>query len=89
MLFKSLALEFGATALGVILTGMGEDGALGLQSLHDAGGVTIAQNFASSVIHGMPGAAIALGAADFALPPEDIARAILDFARRGRPPLEW
>ena len=88
VLFKSLAAEFGAAALGVILTGMGEDGAIGLQTLHDAGGVTIAQNFSSSVIHGMPGAAIALGAADFALPPEDIARAILDFVRRGRPPLE-
>lgn len=89
VLFKSLAAEFGSSALGVILTGMGEDGALGLQALHDAGGVTIAQNFASSVIHGMPGAAIALGAADFALPPDDIARAMHDFARRGRPPLEW
>ena len=84
VLFKSLATEFGSSALGVILTGMGEDGALGLQVLHDAGGVTIAQNFSSSVIHGMPGAAIALGAADFALPPEDIATAMLDFARRGR-----
>ncbi len=89
VLFKSLATEFGPSALGVILTGMGEDGALGLQALHDAGGVTIAQNFSSSVIHGMPGAAIALGAADFALPPEDIATAMRDFARRGRPPLEW
>lgn len=89
VLFRSLAAEFGAAALGVILTGMGEDGAIGLQALHDSGGVTIAQNFSSSVIHGMPGAAIALGAADFALPPADIARAMLDFARRGRPPLEW
>ena len=89
VLFKSLAAEFGPAALGVILTGMGEDGAIGLQTLRDAGGVTIAQNFASSVVHGMPGAAIRLGAADFALPPDDIARAILDFARRGRPPLEW
>ena len=88
VLFKSLAAQFGAAALGVILTGMGEDGAIGLQTLHDAGGVTIAQNFSSSVVHGMPGAAIALGAADFALPPDDIARAILDFVRRGRPPLE-
>ena len=88
VLFNSLATEFGAAALGVILTGMGEDGALGLRALHDAGGVTIAQNASSSVIHGMPGAAIRLGAADFALPPEDIARAILDFARRGRS-LQW
>ena len=89
VLFRSLAAEFGASALGIILTGMGEDGAIGLQALHDAGGVTIAQNFSSSVIHGMPGAAIRLGAADFALPPDDIALAILDFVRRGRPPLEW
>jgi two-component system, chemotaxis family, protein-glutamate methylesterase/glutaminase len=88
VLFQSLAAEFGAAALGVILTGMGEDGAIGLQALHDAGGVTIAQNFSSSVVHGMPGAAIALGAADFALPPDDIATAMLEFARRGRSPLE-
>jgi two-component system, chemotaxis family, protein-glutamate methylesterase/glutaminase len=84
VLFQSLAQEYGAAALGVILTGMGEDGAIGLRALHDAGGVTVAQDEESSVIHGMPGAAIALGAADFALPPVEITRAILEFAKRGR-----
>jgi two-component system chemotaxis response regulator CheB len=89
VLFRSLAEAFGSSALGVILTGMGEDGAVGLQALHDAGGVTIAQDEHSSVIHGMPGAAMALGAVDFALPPEEIAQAILEFSRRGRSMLEW
>jgi two-component system, chemotaxis family, protein-glutamate methylesterase/glutaminase len=84
VLFQSLAAEFGPAALGVILTGMGADGAAGLQALHEAGGVTIAQNEESSVIHGMPGAAISLGAADFTLPPLEITRAILEFTRRGR-----
>jgi two-component system chemotaxis response regulator CheB len=89
VLFQSLAKEFTSSALGVILTGMGEDGAAGLQAMHDAGGVTIAQDEHSSVIHGMPGAAIALGAADFALPPDEIAQAILEFSRRGRGLTDW
>jgi two-component system, chemotaxis family, protein-glutamate methylesterase/glutaminase len=89
VLFNSLATEFPSSALGVILTGMGEDGAQGLKAMHGAGCVTIAQDADSSVIHGMPGAAIAIGAADFILTPDDIARAMLEFARRGRAPFEW
>jgi two-component system, chemotaxis family, protein-glutamate methylesterase/glutaminase len=89
VLFNSLAAAYPSSSLGVILTGMGEDGAQGLKAMRDAGGVTIAQDAESSVIHGMPGAAIALGAADFILSPEDIARAMIEFARRGRHPFDW
>ncbi len=84
VLLRSLAQEYGSKALGVILTGMGEDGVSGLTALHDAGGTTIAQDEQSSVIHGMPGIAIERGAADFALPPLEIVKAILEFTRRGR-----
>jgi two-component system, chemotaxis family, protein-glutamate methylesterase/glutaminase len=89
VLFNSLAAAYPSSSLGIILTGMGEDGAQGLKTMRDAGSVTIAQDAESSVIHGMPGAAIAIGAADFILSPEDITRAMIDFARRGRHPFDW
>lgn len=64
----SLAHEYGAGAIGVVLTGMGRDGAAGLAGIATAGGVTIAQDEASCVVFGMPGAAIASGAARHVLP---------------------
>jgi len=72
-LFRSVAENFGANALGVLLTGMGKDGAQGLKTMKDAGAVTIAQDRESSIVFGMPGEAVKLGAATYILPPDEIA----------------
>jgi two-component system chemotaxis response regulator CheB len=61
VLFKSVAEEFGALAVGLIMTGMGEDGAAGLGMIRAAGGLTIAQSEESCVVYGMPKAAIERG----------------------------
>lgn len=71
-LFRSVAQHFGARAVGVLLTGMGRDGADELMLMRNAGAVTIAQDKETSIVHGMPGEAIALGAAKHVLPPERI-----------------
>ena len=71
-LFRSLANAYGEKACGVLLTGMGQDGAQGLYVMQQQGALTIAQDKTSSVIHGMPGEAIRLGAATHVLPPEAI-----------------
>jgi len=72
-LFRSTAEAYGGRAAGVLLTGMGRDGAEGLKVLKEKGGVTVAQDEESSVVYGMPEAAVRLGAAMHVLPPEDIA----------------
>ncbi|NEO82780.1 MAG: chemotaxis-specific protein-glutamate methyltransferase CheB [Spirulina sp. SIO3F2] len=77
VLFNSVAAYYKASALGVLLTGMGQDGAYGLQAIDQAGGQTIAQNKASSVVFGMPQEAIALGAAQQILSLETIAPMII------------
>jgi two-component system, chemotaxis family, protein-glutamate methylesterase/glutaminase len=83
-LFRSLAEVCGANAVGVLLTGMGRDGAAELKLMRDRGAVTIAQDRDSSVVHGMPGEAIALGAAMHVLPAERIAGALIgELAARG------
>ena len=76
VLFRSVAKFAGANALGIIMTGMGDDGARGLKEMHDAGARTIAQDEASCVVFGMPKEAIKLGAADFTLPLDQIPAAI-------------
>ncbi len=73
VLFESVAEHYGAGAIGVLLTGMGDDGARGLKAMHDAGAHTIAQDEASSIVFGMPKEAIALGATREVLPLEQIA----------------
>ncbi len=74
LLFTSLAMRVGAAAVGVVLTGIGHDGALGLAALRDGGALTLAQDEASSAVYGMPRAAAS--AALFHLPPREMARMI-------------
>lgn len=81
-LFESLAMAAAPQVVGVLLTGMGRDGAAGLLALHQAGAQTIVQDQASSVIFGMPKAAIALGAAQQTLPLERIPAAVLRLLNR-------
>jgi two-component system chemotaxis response regulator CheB len=72
VLFRSVAQQAGRNAIGVILTGMGKDGAMGLKEMRDAGSPTIAQDEATSVVWGMPREAVALGAATQVLPLDEI-----------------
>ncbi|WP_116474198.1 protein-glutamate methylesterase/protein-glutamine glutaminase [Zobellella maritima] len=77
VLFRSAAKQAGRNALGVILTGMGKDGAAGLLEMRRAGARTLAQDEASCVVFGMPREAIALGAADEVVPLEQMAARLL------------
>ena len=83
-LFRSLAEVRGANALGVLLTGMGKDGAAELKLMKDRGARTIAQDRASSIVHGMPGQAIALGGATHVLPADQIAQALVSSVGKSR-----
>lgn len=78
LLFKSAARAAGRQSVGVLLTGMGRDGARGLLDLRTAGGATFAQDEASCVVYGMPREAVALGAVDRLTPLSRMARSILD-----------
>jgi two-component system chemotaxis response regulator CheB len=77
VMFRSLAQNAGRNAVGVILTGMGADGAQGLKEMHGAGAVTLAQDEKTSVVWGMPGEAVKLGGVDRVLPLERIADTVL------------
>lgn len=80
VLFRSVAQEAGRNAIGVILTGMGKDGAVGLKEMRDAGSRTIAQDEATSIVWGMPGEAVAVGAAADVLPLGEIHSRVLALA---------
>jgi two-component system chemotaxis response regulator CheB len=84
VLFRSAAAAAGADAVGVILTGMGADGAEGLLEMKRAGARTIAQDETSCVVFGMPREAIALGAVDHVLPLARIGRMVLELAESRR-----
>jgi two-component system chemotaxis response regulator CheB len=75
-LFRTIAQFIGPNAMGVLLTGMGKDGADELKAMKERGAFTIVQNEESSVVFGMPGEALRIGAADHALSPEKIAEII-------------
>jgi two-component system chemotaxis response regulator CheB len=76
-LFRSVAQVYGPHAVGVLLTGMGRDGAAELKLMRDQGAITFVQDKESSVVHGMPGEAIRLEAATYVLAPERIAAALV------------
>ena len=78
VLFRSVAVSAGRNAVGVIMTGMGDDGAQGLLEMKETGAITIAQDEASCVVFGMPREAIARGAVDLVLPLTQIGRQALD-----------
>lgn len=77
-LFTSVARSLGPRCVGVLLTGMGRDGAQGLLDIRQAGGRTIAQDEATSIVYGMPKAAVELGAAEFQYPLARIGHAIVE-----------
>jgi two-component system chemotaxis response regulator CheB len=81
VLFRSVAKFAGANALGIIMTGMGDDGARGMKEMHDAGAKTIAQDEASCVVFGMPKEAIKLGGADQIIPLDQIPAAIVNYGK--------
>lgn len=81
VLFRSVAREAGRNALGIIMTGMGDDGAVGMLEMHEAGARTVAQDEASCVVFGMPKEAIKRGGVDEVISLDGIAGRIFDFGR--------
>jgi two-component system chemotaxis response regulator CheB len=77
VMFRSVAQNVGPNAVGAILTGMGDDGARGLVEMHEAGSYTVAQDEKTSVVWGMPGEAVKLGAIDDVMPLDSVASALL------------
>jgi two-component system chemotaxis response regulator CheB len=76
-LFRSVAQVYGSRAIGILLTGMGKDGAEGLHLMREKGAITIVQDKDTSAVFGMPNEAIKLGAAQFILPPDKIAQSLI------------
>jgi two-component system chemotaxis response regulator CheB len=84
VLFRSAAEAAGGDALGVLLTGMGSDGALGMRAIRDSGGLNLAEDESSCVVFGMPRAAIELGVVDRVVPLPRMAAAVVEAASRRR-----
>jgi two-component system chemotaxis response regulator CheB len=82
VLFRSVAKCAGRNALGIIMTGMGDDGALGMRDMHDAGAETIAQDEKTCVVYGMPKEAVKLGAVDRIIPLQSIPSAIEVYGKK-------
>jgi two-component system chemotaxis response regulator CheB len=81
VMFESVAKAAGNRTLGILLTGMGKDGARGLKSIKDAGGTTIVQEEKSCAVFGMPKAAIDNNAADHVLSIDEIINSIIEFSK--------
>lgn len=79
VLFRSIAQNVGPNAAGIILTGMGDDGAQGIKEMHDAGALTAAQDEKTSIVWGMPGEAVKLGGVDRIIQITQVADFIMDF----------
>jgi len=84
-LFRSAAHRFGTSLVGVVLTGMGRDGAEGLRAVRDHGGYAIVQDRDTSIVYGMPQAALSTAGADRMLPLSAIAAEIVSRVRAGVP----
>ena len=82
VMFRSVAQNVGSNAVGVMLTGMGADGAKAMKEMKEAGSVNIVQDEASSIVWGMPGEAFKLGAADYVVPLDKVAAKILALAHK-------
>jgi two-component system, chemotaxis family, protein-glutamate methylesterase/glutaminase len=82
VLFRSAARSAGANAMGIIMTGMGDDGARGMFEMHEAGAFNVAQDEATSIVYGMPKEAVAKGGVDRILPLDQLAKEILLVDRR-------
>jgi two-component system, chemotaxis family, protein-glutamate methylesterase/glutaminase len=81
LMLESMAQAYGRRCVGVVLTGMGTDGADGMVALRAAGGTTLIQSQDSSVVFGMPGAALSRGAAEFSVHADDFSRVLLSLSR--------